>query len=215
MTIKLVDQALNVAITSLIYGSEIWLTCAFSLYVARRISLKAKAQNTALADCVKSPDLAKIQFEATDAAVEKAQLDTALEKPVDKTILAKAVVESSLEVKTQDVKTNVTKPLSLKKKATKKGAIKKAVSEKEIIEKETVGTETVTFQISCEPVNWKLWKVGDLRKASIYRACGVRIRPIGSRKNLPKANLIAQYEQNLKRLTKLPPMVAVEHHKIA
>lgn len=56
-------------------------------------------------------------------------------------------------------------------------------------------------EISCEPVNWKKWKVGDLRKANIVRACGVRISPIGSSRKLLKADLIAQYEQNLRRMT--------------
>ena len=60
------------------------------------------------------------------------------------------------------------------------------------------------IEITCEPVNWKSWKVGDLRKANIAQTCGVRIRPIGSRRNLPKADLIAQYEQQLKRFTKAP-----------
>lgn len=62
-------------------------------------------------------------------------------------------------------------------------------------------------KIVCEPVDWKKWKVGDLRKANIAKTCGVRIRPIGSRRNLSKADLIAQYEQQLKRFTKAP----VEH----
>ncbi len=60
------------------------------------------------------------------------------------------------------------------------------------------------IEIICEPVNWKNWKVGDLRKASIAKTCGVRTRPIGSRRNLSKADLIAQYEQQLKRFTKAP-----------
>ncbi len=59
-------------------------------------------------------------------------------------------------------------------------------------------------KITCEPVNWKKWKVSDLRKANIARTCGVRTRPIGSRRNLTKADLIAQYEQQLKRFTKAP-----------
>jgi len=66
----------------------------------------------------------------------------------------------------------------------------------------TYSTESI--KITCEPINWKQWKVGDLRKASIARTCGVRTRPIGSRRNLPKADLIAQYEQQLKRFTKAP-----------
>ncbi|MFK8182476.1 MAG: hypothetical protein AB8B99_03820 [Phormidesmis sp.] len=67
-----------------------------------------------------------------------------------------------------------------------------------------------TQTLVCEPVNWKLWKVADLRKASVAKACGVRTRPIGSRRNLLKADLIAQYKQNLKRLTKPAPMKHAE-----
>ena len=55
--------------------------------------------------------------------------------------------------------------------------------------------------IVCEPVNWKKWKVSELRQASITKVCGVRTSPIGSKRKLKKADLIAQYEQNLKRMT--------------
>ncbi len=66
----------------------------------------------------------------------------------------------------------------------------------------TYPTEPV--QITCEPINWKKWKVSDLRKANLAKICGVRTRPIGSRRNLTKTDLIAQYEQQLKRFTKSP-----------
>ena len=59
-------------------------------------------------------------------------------------------------------------------------------------------------QIVCQPVDWKKWKVGDLRKANIAKACGVQPRPIGSSRNLSRADLIAQYEQQLNRFTQLP-----------
>lgn len=62
----------------------------------------------------------------------------------------------------------------------------------------------ISQPIICEPVNWKKWKAADLRKASIAKVCGVRMTPIGSRRKLTKADLIAQYEQNLKRLTRSP-----------
>ena len=64
--------------------------------------------------------------------------------------------------------------------------------------------------IVCQPVNWKKWKVGDLRKANIARICGVRVSPIGSSRKLTKADLIAQYEQNLKRMTCEPPLAMQE-----
>ncbi len=69
--------------------------------------------------------------------------------------------------------------------------------------------QALTVQaIACEPVNWKKWKVNDLRDASIAKECGVKTQPIGSRRNLTKADLVAQYKQNLKRLTKAPPKQA-------
>lgn len=59
-------------------------------------------------------------------------------------------------------------------------------------------------EIVCEPVNWKVWKVSDLRKADIAETCRVRTHSIGSSRKLSKADLIAQYEQQLKRFAKLP-----------
>lgn len=74
---------------------------------------------------------------------------------------------------------------------------------------------SVLPEIICEPVNWKKWKVGDLRKANITRVCGVRVSPIGSKRKLLKADLIAQYEQNLKRMTSARPDLTVQSEKIA
>jgi len=67
----------------------------------------------------------------------------------------------------------------------------------------------------CQPVNWKKWKVGELRQASITRVCGVRISPIGSSRKLAKADLIAQYEQALKRMTYEQPGLALRREKTA
>lgn len=69
--------------------------------------------------------------------------------------------------------------------------------------------------ITCQPVSWKKWKVGELRQANITHVCGVRISPIGSSRKLTKADLIAQYEQNLKRMTYEPPALALQSEKIA
>ncbi len=55
----------------------------------------------------------------------------------------------------------------------------------------------VAHAIACEPINWKQWKVADLRQASLAKSFGVSTRVEGSRRNLPKADLIAQYEENL------------------
>ncbi|MGB3769312.1 MAG: hypothetical protein WA947_22365 [Phormidesmis sp.] len=67
----------------------------------------------------------------------------------------------------------------------------------------------------CQPVNWKKWKVGELRQASMTRVCGVRISPIGSSRKLAKADLIAQYEQALKRMTYEQPGLALRREKTA
>ena len=73
----------------------------------------------------------------------------------------------------------------------------------------------VTPLIVCEPVNWRKWKVGELRQASITQVCGVRTTPIGSSRKLKKADLIAQYEQNLKRMTHERPARPMQSEKIA
>ncbi|MEM8504001.1 MAG: hypothetical protein AAF716_12710 [Cyanobacteria bacterium P01_D01_bin.1] len=146
MTIQLIDHALNVILSGLIYGSEAWIVSAFGLYVAthERPSIKL------------------------DAAVTK--------EPVVIADEVRTVKKASA------VKANRKANLPIPATACSVEAVK----------------------ITCEPVNWKKWKVGDLRKANIAKTCGVRIRPIGSRRNLSKADLIAQYEQQLKRFTKAP-----------
>ena len=83
------------------------------------------------------------------------------------------------------------------------------------IEGVSVHASPSTAVIVCEPVDWKKWKVADLRKASIANICGVRTRPIGSRRNLPKADLIAQYKQQLKRLTKAQPKLVLKKENVA
>ncbi len=83
-----------------------------------------------------------------------------------------------------------------------------SVVEANFAESDEEERKQVLEAIACEPVNWKKWKVSDLRAANIAKECGVKTQPIGSRRNLTKADLIAQYEQNLRRLTKAPPKQA-------
>lgn len=83
-------------------------------------------------------------------------------------------------------------------------------------------TETVSVvqavevsKITCQPVNWKKWKVNELRQTNITRVCGVRVSLIGSSRKLTKPDLIAQYEQNLKRMTYEQPGSVLQSEKVA
>ncbi len=173
MTIKFIDQVLNIAISTLIYGSEIWFAYAFSLYVATH------------------------------------------ELKTPKKVVAKSVEQLSGAAATdfsEIVREKETEPrVVIKSKAapkTKSPTLSPAAAP-------VASSRSATQQIACEPVNWKKWKVDDLRKASIARACGVKSTPVGSRRKLTKADLIAQYEQNLKRMTKRSPARSRSKEKIA
>ncbi len=159
MTINFIDQVLNIAIAALVYGSEIWFTYAFSLYVA-----------THKLESSKQPAQKKTQ---TLLPAKAPDLSTNL---------------SQREAPRQAIEPKVTASPATTVKVPSNTPVHSGIQ-----------------QITCEPVNWKKWKVNDLRKASIACVCGVKATPIGSRRKLTKADLIAQYEQNLKRMTKLPP----------
>ena len=103
---------------------------------------------------------------------------------------------------------------TVSKSVVSKSVVSKSVVSKSVVSKQTtisaapvpllpptVVPTPETLPIVCKPVNWKKWKVSELRQASIAKACGVRTTPIGSKRKLKKADLIAQYEQNLKRMT--------------
>ena len=190
MSIKLIDQILNVAIASLIYGSEMWFVCAFSLYVAGR-SKKAKtsAVHTEVRTDLNKQKTGDIQIIITPSVQAE---PAAKAEPVVVAPSQKAVSKTTPEQSTFNLSSKT--PVQPVKVAGKKAALQ---------------------AIACEPVDWKKWKVGDLRKANIAKVCGVRSRPIGSRRTLPKADLIAQYEQNLKRLTKSPPKQTVDQNLTA
>jgi hypothetical protein len=226
MNIKLIDQGLNVAIASLIYGTEVWFLLSFSLYIAKRQTAKRHAQAASLASLASS-HLVSSQADKETVSTPKA-LTRAIESPVE---TYQSPEKGSIQI-------SITQPVAIQESVTiqESVAIQKSVAIQEsVVEHESVAEHKsvehkavarkykpkatehqVHYQtISCEPVNWKQWKVSDLRAANMARACGVKIRPIGSRRNLTKADLIAQYEQNLKRLTKSPPKQAISHRKTA
>lgn len=235
MTIKLIDDALNIAITGLIYGSEIWLACAFILYVMRSKERKIRKAGLLISQpgiaITIHPAKATPEIPIDETLTETSPVERSLErlplsvgesvfetrsvldaefvldaKPVVEGIAKKGkAIASRAAEKTSAVKTLV---------VSQKPSSKKIVSQNSLPQK-AASQQIVRPEIVCEPVDWKRWKVGDLRKASIYKACDVRIRPIGSRRNLPKGDLIAQYEQNLKRLTKQPPTLAVMQDQTA
>ncbi|MEO1395501.1 MAG: hypothetical protein AAFV90_21575 [Cyanobacteria bacterium J06634_5] len=230
MTIQLLDQALNNAIVLLIYGSEFWLAVSFSLYLARRIAKASKKSSNTYPHPAKqstthptepspnSPPLkpSGISVSITYAAAAS-QPQPALpiaDKSSTQTASEQTDSEQNTDLKAPAVPVNPSKALT-SKTIQPKVTNPKISKPRTEIPKTLTPPKTINNNISCEPVNWKQWKVGDLRKASIYKACGVRIRPIGSRRNLPKADLIAQYEQNLKRLTRLPSSAVVEQSKSA
>ena len=163
MTIKFVDQVLNITISSLIYGTEIWFAWAFSLYVATHQLERSEPAQKSHPAATPAPSASFSQKEASKASQPKAIV------PKETTIKVPSPTPAHPQVQ----------------------------------------------QITCEPVNWKKWKVNDLRKASIARVCGVKSTPVGSRRKLSKADLIAQYEQNLKRMTKRPPASSQKQAQIA
>lgn len=184
MNIKLIDQILNVAIASLIYGSEMWFVCAFSLYVVGR---SKEAKTTPVRTKIRT-DLSKqktgdVQISITPSAEAEPVIVVSAQKAVPETTPEQSTFNLSSKTPVQPVK--------------------------------VAGNKAALQAIACEPVDWKKWKVGDLRKANIAKVCGVRSRPIGSRRTLTKADLIAQYEQNLKRLTKSPPKQIVDQNMTA
>lgn len=201
MTLNSIDQALNVVLTGLIYGSGTWLACAFGMHIiTRRQKIKPKPV-LLLAPCeadteVKTFDQQDVPAKEESCAEDKEpSIEIIIEQPLPVTFgqpVAQPVikaVESLADAKKEEEpeeKEDVT--------------VQSLPSPMEMSPAEVASTEIV-----CEPVDWKKWKVTDLRRASIAKVCGVRTRPIGSRRNLLKADLIAQYEQQLKRLTKVPP----------
>ncbi len=181
MTLKLIDQALTTAISLLIYGSEFWLTLAFTLYVATHYHHDANEKLEKTLPAAKIPILEKDSAIPVQASIP-VQTIVVSEKAPSTKVFSEKFIPSSLSLKATAPKARTPKSLSAN----------------------ISSATTVSQPIICEPVNWKKWKAADLRKASIAKVCGVRMTPIGSRRKLAKADLIAQYEQNLKWLTRSP-----------
>lgn len=171
MTFNLIDQALTVAMTGLVYGSGIWIICAFGAHIVTRDVKKP----------VKPPKPSKL---ISQTAVKKPVSTTASQSAFE--IASNGTIEVTVE---QSVLSQRVKPV--------------------------VKPVTMPLEIVCVPVDWTKWRVADLRKASLAKVCGVRTRPIGSRRNLKKADLIAQYEQQLKRFTQVPSQHGFQKEKIA
>ncbi|MBE9062800.1 hypothetical protein [cf. Phormidesmis sp. LEGE 11477] len=204
MTIEFIDHALNVVLTGLLYGSEAWVIGAFGLYVATHerpttssATITADAKNTLVEENTENT--------VAESAIAKHTVTADLEVAVKGT-----TAEADKDVKANAEKVAIQKVITQKavaqKAATKRDARAKASLEQStpLLTYPTESIPTEFAPIVCEPVDWKKWKVSELRKASIAKTCGVRTRPIGSRRNLLKADLIAQYKQQLKRFTKIP-----------
>ncbi|PZO56955.1 MAG: hypothetical protein DCF15_07725 [Phormidesmis priestleyi] len=189
MPLKLIDQALTALISLLIYGSEFWFTLAFTLYVATHQHANEKLEKALPA--AKTPILEK-DISIPVQTFIPVQTIVVSEKAPSTKVFSEKFIPSDLSLKAASPKVRAPKSLSAKISATKISSAK------------VFSVTTVAQPIICEPVNWKKWKAADLRKASIAKVCGVRMTPIGSRRKLTKADLIAQYEQTLKRLTRSP-----------
>jgi len=194
MTFSLIDQALNVVMTGLVYGSEMWIACAFGLFVATREPERKR-------------DIALQQ--SVHLTVDQGEIEIIIVEQRSNHILSRAIAPEQKATKKLQRETSQKTSQKISQKATEKAKSCKAKPAAEAALKpmclsQKMQEVAASAPILCEPVNWKLWKVADLRKASMAKVCGVRIRPIGSRRNLSKADLIAQYEQQMRRLTKSP-----------
>jgi hypothetical protein len=223
MNIKLIDQGLNIAIAGLIYGTEAWFLCAFSLYVAARRA-KANAAASLSSESLSSESLSSessltsLSLESSEApAVADQSLfsesssmvesDKAVEIPVNDEI-SKKMEPGILEI-------SIVHAVPARASVVETQFTEAQFAEAQFTEAHRSDRKLIPEAIACEPVNWKKWKLSDLRATNIAKECGVKTQPIGSRRNLNKADLVAQYEQNLKRLTKAPPKQADREKKKA
>ncbi|MEL7052515.1 MAG: hypothetical protein AAGM45_12090 [Cyanobacteria bacterium J06588_5] len=178
MTLSAIDQALDVALAGILFGSVTWIAAAFSIFV---VTHKRKQKRTSTLAALPA---ARVKPMLAPASVPLLQLESAsvpLLQP--EPLQAEPSLEIIIEQQTPRVRSSQPQSVATRAPKTQKPTVQR-------------------LEIVCEPVNWKKWKVADLRKASLAKSFGVRTRPIGSKRNLPKADLIAQYEQQLKRLTK-------------
>ncbi|MEO0807900.1 MAG: hypothetical protein AAFY33_16500, partial [Cyanobacteria bacterium J06643_4] len=177
MTFNLIDQALNVAMTGLIYGAELWIICAFGSYVVTR-NVNRPIKPLKPSKLIRQADVEKpvsiVSSQSAFAIPSSGTIEITVEQPVE-----------TMRTASPQLVKPVSRPVSM------------------------------PFEMTCVPVDWKKWRVADLRRANLAEVCGVRTRPIGSRRNLKKADLIAQYEQQLKRYTKVPGQNGFREEKIA
>lgn len=242
MTLNAIDQALNVALTGLIYGSGAWFACAFGLYVVGRN--KRGKRKALLPIAVKSlPKKRPVEVpaaevsEVTAALTHDARMDEAagelnpkpgieiiIEQPVAEEFTEKEVAahESVAKKKWQAVTGSEIGTKCEAEQITDSPARErlslprlKVSGQPVLTPPKTAQSESPLLEIVCEPVDWKKWRVADLRRANIAKICGVRTKPIGSKRNLRKVDLIAQYEQQLKRLTKAAPEVLQKQEDVA
>ena len=200
MTIQSIEQALDGAIALLMYGSGAWLSYSLAAFVVTRS--KASVNQDLLATQKSSARLASPQAAgpAFEAAVSKGSISIEV---MPEATTAISTVETATESETTEpLQAVFPEPI----------AVELPLSSQSLV---IQPTQPKTPSIVCEPVNWKKWKVGDLRESSITQVCGVRTSPIGSSRKLKKADLIAQYEQNLKRMTYELSEIAMQSEKIA
>lgn len=223
MTLSAIDQALNVALTGIVYGSITWIACAFGTFVVTQQRKRRTSSKAALLPARKLPLLAPasvplLQTEPVSESVPapvSAGIEIIIEQPLLVAAEGQAVLPETVKPATVQQKAEQSK---IKPKVNRaRSPLPNSQVTLPVIKDTHNPTKTLPekaeqptpIEITCEPVNWKKWRVADLRKASIARVCGVRTRPIGSKRNLPKADLIAQYEQQLKRMTKPAPKRAI------
>jgi hypothetical protein len=242
MNIKLVDHVLTLSMTGLLYGSELWLVCAFGFFIAKRRKAAAMSDNSELnasglntsglpvsasqETCVKhsfnavaTPVVQAIKTETADESANE-HVSKSASKPASEaatTIAAEIVAETTLKATAIAPQPPLAahcapQPSSQPNQSTLLPKVFKPINSPPL---RKVRTPTRQPAITCAPVNWQQWKVSDLRKANIAQACGVKTRPVGSRRTLTKADLVAQYQQNLKRLTQAPPVKDSQTSQIA
>ena len=190
MTIQSVEQALDSAIALLMYGSGAWFSYSLLAFIITRPRKTVKETTVK----TESSYTGSISIEVMPRLMPREEskeksVEEWVEKPTEK-----SVKHSSIEVTVPAAKTPAV-PVPL--------LLPPAVP------------APAPLPIVCEPVNWKKWKVDELRQASIAEVCGVRTSPIGSSRKLKKADLIAQYEQNLKRTSYEANAIAAQNEKIA
>ena len=191
MTIQSVEQALDSAIALLIYGSGAWFSYSLLAFVITRPQ-KAAKRTTVEMDSVSTGSISIEvipRLMLKESFVETSAVEKSVKKPKEISI------ETSVEkIAEKPVDKPVDKPVKSPLIEVPKHA---------------------PLPVVCEPMNWKKWKVDELRQASIAKACGVRTSPIGSSRKLKKADLVAQYEQNLRRTTYEVNAIAMQNEKIA